>query len=72
MRARRGSASFAATRVPNGQYLVLGDNRDNSADSRVIGFIPRSEIVGRTRSVVLSLNYDNHYLPRSDRYFHKL
>ncbi|MBU2713503.1 signal peptidase I [Zooshikella harenae] len=69
-----GSAlsSFPPVLVPKHQYLVLGDNRDNSADSRVIGFIPRDEIVGRARSVVMSLNYDNYYLPRSDRFFHSI
>ncbi len=70
----RGSAlsSFEAVRVPEEAYLALGDNRDNSADSRVIGFVPRNEIVGRSRSVVLSFNYDNYYIPRSGRFFQSL
>ncbi|OZG74825.1 signal peptidase I [Hahella sp. CCB-MM4] len=65
-------SNFLPVVVPEGQYLVLGDNRDNSADSRVIGFVPREEIVGRSRSVVLSFNYDNYYIPRADRFFHTL
>ena len=65
-------SSFAPVKVPQGYYLAMGDNRDNSADSRVIGFVPRKEIVGRTKSVVLSFNYDNYYIPRSDRFFHRL
>ena len=63
-----GLANFAPVQVPPGHYLVLGDNRDNSADSRVIGFVPRDEIVGRAGKVLFSLDYDNYYLPRSERF----
>lgn len=65
-------ANFPAVIVPDGFYLMLGDNRDNSADSRVIGFVPREEIIGRSRAVVMSFNYDNFYIPRADRFFKSL
>jgi signal peptidase I len=61
-------ANFKAVKVPKDYYLVLGDNRNNSADSRVIGFVPRNEIIGRSSKVVLSLNYDNYFLPRTERF----
>ena len=67
-----GRDSFAAVTGPKGHYLVLGDNRDNSADSRVIGFGPRDEIVGRASTVLFSLDYDNYFLPRSERFLAKL
>lgn len=65
-------ANFAPVTVPAEHYLMLGDNRDNSADSRMIGFVPRSEMVGRSRGVVLSLDYDNYFLPRPERFFKPL
>jgi signal peptidase I len=58
--------------VPPGMYFVLGDNRDNSADSRYIGFVPRRNIVGRATRVVLSLDPDRYYEPRSGRWLRSL
>ena len=64
--------SYGPVIVPADGYYVLGDNRDNSADSRVYSFIPRREIIGRSRAVVFSLDRENHYLPRNGRFFSRL
>ena len=63
---------FGPVRVPQDMYLVLGDNRDNSADSRYIGFVPRRNIIGLTSRVAISFNPENYYLPRGGRYFDAL
>lgn len=41
--------------VPEGQYFVMGDNRDQSSDSRYWGFVPRENVVGRPLLVYWSL-----------------
>ncbi len=64
--------SFGPITVGEGELFVLGDNRDHSRDSRLIGKIPRELILGRTQSVVFSHDYDNYYLPRPGRYFQAL
>ena len=66
---RMARRSLDAVTVPPGMYFMMGDNRDNSADSRYFGFVPRRDIIGRATRVVVSLNPDRHYAPRSDRFF---
>ena len=51
---------------------MLGDSRDNSKDSRYIGFVPRDQIVGRASRLLVSLNVYNFYQPRFERFFAKL
>jgi signal peptidase I len=59
--------NFGAVKVPADQYLMLGDNRDNSADSRYIGLVPRDQFVGRANHVLVSFNPERYYLPRVTR-----
>jgi signal peptidase I len=65
-------ANFGPVVVPKAHYLVLGDNRRHSADSRVYGFVPHNELKGKATAVAFSVDYDNYYLPRSDRFFQNI
>jgi len=60
--------------IPDGHYFVLGDNRDDSKDSRFWGFVPRENIIGRPLMIYWSSGVSNNDLPGSptvgDRLFH--
>lgn len=63
---------FSTITVPEGEFLVLGDNRNRSADSRVYGFVPKAQIQGKALNVIISLDAENYYLPRTERLLSKL
>jgi signal peptidase I len=59
--------NFGPLTVPKEQYFFLGDNRDNSADSRYIGLVPRHLLIGKAHHVVVSADIKGTWLPRLGR-----
>ena len=59
--------NFGPVVVPQDSYFFLGDNRDNSADSRYIGFVARRLLIGRAHHILVSADIQGNWLPRLER-----
>jgi len=61
---RRDSPTEWQCTVPAGQYLMMGDNRDNSSDSRVWGFLPHEQVYGKAVRVLFNTHdWSRRFLP---------
>ena len=64
--------SFEPVVVPTDRFLMLGDNRDNSADSRYFGLVPRQLLIGHAIAILASADINGHWAPRFDRFGERL
>ena len=66
--ANPANDNFGPLLIPPDRYLMLGDNRDDSADSRYFGLVPRQLLIGHAVAILGSANITGNWAPRFERF----
>lgn len=74
LQTSRGAVNdnFGPLVIPADHFLMLGDNRDNSADFRYFGLVPRNLLIGRAVTVLVSADIKGNWAPRFERFGERL
>ncbi|WP_092942408.1 signal peptidase I [Roseateles sp. YR242] len=60
--------NFGPLKLATDEFFMMGDNRNNSEDSRAIGPVPRRLITGQARRLLVSADITAHWAPRWERF----